>query len=219
MKRKERIGALSVLSALSLIVTGMAFLAGLTTYAMVASTMTVALIVALIMYVYNSQTDETVYNANLKNILKTFDSILVKTTSIPDLKKKNIMRVESIDDLINAQIEIRKPIYYLVEEKCCSFILLGGDEVCLYVLKQTEDVVSSVEEKVNKIEEKRTENDAEKSLFDDIDKTMIIKLENLKSYKVSPISSDDDSEEEVEAESKSKTRAKAKVEVEAEAEA
>ena len=47
------------------------------------------------------------------------------------------------------------------------------------------------------IEEKRTENDAEKSLFDDIDKTMIIKLENLKSYKVSPISSDDDSEEEV----------------------
>jgi len=201
MKRKEKIGALSVLTALALIVTGIAFLAGLSNYGMVAATITVGLVIALVIYTYNSQTDETIYNANLKMILKTFDSILVKTKNVPDIKKKSIIRVESIDDLINAQIEIRKPVYYLTEEKCCSFILLGGDEVCLYVLKQTEDITSSVEDKINKIEEKRSENDTEKSLFDDIDKTMIIKLENLKSYKVSPINSKEEgSEQEIEAE-------------------
>ena len=194
MKRKDKISILLILTAISLITTSILYLNELYTYGMVFAVVTVALVVILAVYTYNSQTDETVYEANLRTILKTFDSILVKTTTIPDMKKKNIMRVETIDDLINAQIELRKPVYYLTEEKCCSFILLAGDEVCLYVLKQTEDVISKVEDKVNKIEAKRNKNEEEKSLFDDIDKTMVIKLENMKAYKVSPIgnNSEDD---------------------------
>ena len=55
-------------------------------------------------------------------------------------------------------------------------------------------MITNINNKVNKIEAKRNKNEEEKSLFDDIDKTMVIKLENMKAYKVSPIgnNSEDD---------------------------
>ena len=89
-----------------------------------------------------------------------------------------------MDDLVDAQIEIRKPIYYMIEgEDSCSFVLLDNSEACIYILKQNENVTSPLELIINEYEK---HNDIDASLLEDIERTTIIKLNNMKSFKVSP---------------------------------
>ena len=89
-----------------------------------------------------------------------------------------------MEDLIDAQIEIRKPIYYMIEgEDSCSFVLVDNNEVCIFILKQNEQVESPLELIINEYEKN---NDIDESLLEDIEKTTIIKLNNMKSFKVSP---------------------------------
>ena len=79
--------------------------------------------------------DFSVYNSNLKKMLKRYDTILVETSTIPDLDGKNVMIITNIEDLIDASVEIRKPIYYKKEKTYCNFILLDNQDVSIYLLK------------------------------------------------------------------------------------
>ena len=126
---------------------------------------------------FQSSNPEKKYQSNIKNILNTFDSILVKSNSVPELKDRNIIMVESMDDLVDAQLEIRKPICYLKQTESCSFVLLDEKEAYVYVEKLNENVKSPVEIEIKAL----------KSRTKSVDKTTIIKLSNKKSYRVSPV--------------------------------
>ena len=129
-----------------------------------------------------------VYESTVKRILNTYDSILVKSSSVPRLDAKNIILVETIDDLVDAQLEIRKPICYLKQTESCSFVLLDEKEAYVYVEKVNDDVTSPIEIEIreSRIRGKNIEEmDAE--MLRDIERTTIVKLSNKKSYKVSPI--------------------------------
>ena len=129
-----------------------------------------------------------VYESTVKRILNTYDSILVKSSSVPRLDGKNIILVETIDDLVDAQLEIRKPICYLKQTESCSFVLLDEKEAYVYVEKVNDDVTSPIEIEIreSRIRGKNIEEmDAE--MLRDIERTTIVKLSNKKSYKVSPI--------------------------------
>ena len=52
------------------------------------------------------------YERKIHKILKTYNSILVKCKNIPILSDKNIVIVEDIGSMVNAQIETIKPILY-----------------------------------------------------------------------------------------------------------
>ncbi len=153
-------------------------------YALIAFAVAVVLIITLITYILNTRNEEAIYNSTLKRVLNNYDAILVESHNFPDLKGKNIIKVTNMDDLVDAQIEIRKPIYYMIEgEDSCSFVLLDNSEACIYILKQNENVTSPLELIVNEYEK---HNDIDASLLEDIERTTIIKLNNMKSFKVSP---------------------------------
>jgi hypothetical protein len=86
---------------------------------------------------------------------------------------------------MDAQLELRKPIYYMIEgEDSCSFVLLDNTEACIYILKKNDEVESPLELIIAEYEKHA---DIDESLLADIERTTIIKLSNMKSFRVSPI--------------------------------
>ncbi|MBR2246802.1 MAG: hypothetical protein IJ880_07260, partial [Bacilli bacterium] len=71
--------------------------------------------IIFLLHIFKKTDIESIYNSNLKKMLKRYDTILVETSTIPDLDGKNIMIITNIEDLIDASVEIRKPIYYKKE--------------------------------------------------------------------------------------------------------
>lgn len=196
MNRTVKI-AILVVAAIAAAVTGfLLYQNELTSYALIAAAVTVILLITTITYALNTRNEEAIYNSTLKKVLNNYDAILVESHNFPDLKGKNIIKVTNMDDLVDAQIEIRKPIYYMIEgEDSCSFVLLDNSEACIYILKQNENVTSPLELIINEYEK---HNDIDASLLEDIERTTIIKLNNMKSFKVSPYKKDKDTENKVE---------------------
>ena len=151
-----------------------------------------------IKYIFDNSSPAKAYESNIKNILNTFDSILVQSNAVPKLEGRNIINVETIDDLVDAQLEIRKPICYYKQSESCSFALLDDKEAYIYIEKLNPDVVSplEIEIKENKIKNKSKE-EMDDEMLRDIERTTIVKLSNKKSYKVSPIRKDKKKEDNV----------------------
>ena len=166
-------------------------------YAMVCVTGALALIVFGVRYLIIGSNPTKIYENNIKNILNTFDSVLVKSSTVPKLIGKNIILVEGMDDLIDAQLEIRKPICYYKQTESCSFVLLDDKEAYIYIEKLNSDVLSPIEIEINdiKIKQKNSE-DLDSEMLKDIEKTTIVKLSNKKIYKVSPINKESKSSSE-----------------------
>ena len=148
----------------------------------------VVLVIMGINLIHVGSSPEKMYEANVKDILVTFDSILIQNNEVPKIDSRNVIIVESIDDLVDAQLEIRKPICYFKQTESCAFVLLDDKEAYVYVEKLNDDVVSPLEIAIKdeKIKNKSV-NDVDSEMLRDIDKTTIVRLSNRKSYKISPI--------------------------------
>ena len=120
------------------------------------------------------------YDKKIHKILKTYDSILVKCKNIPILSDKNIIMVDAIEGMVNAQIETRKPILYFKEEDSISFMLLDGNETYVYIVKANEAKENTVEKIINNIE--IAKNTFVKDILSKIEKMLLnsnIKNENI----------------------------------------
>jgi len=160
-------------------------------YSIICFTVAVILIIFGIKFVLDSSNPNKAYESSVRSILNTFDSILVKSNSLPKLIGRNIIIVDNIDDMVDAQLEIRKPICYYKQTESCSFVLLDDKEAYVYVEKLNEDVVSPIEIELNDIKLKqKNQEDMDSEMLKDIERTTIVKLSNKKSYKVSPIRKD-----------------------------
>lgn len=80
----------------------------------------------------------SLYNKELKKILKTYDGIIVNVNLLPKYKNKNIIEVNSFNELLDAHVEIRQPISYYEEHKKAIFMLINGDFIWRYILKDNE---------------------------------------------------------------------------------
>ncbi|MBO5138107.1 MAG: hypothetical protein J6B89_00495 [Bacilli bacterium] len=118
-------------------------------YLIISLTLLIVLILALIIYVKHIMNPDNIYNGDLKQILKTYDSILVEINKLPKLYDKNIIEVKSVEELIDAQVEIRKPIYFKLDVDACSFILLDGNEACVFVFKRNSSDITDLEKVIN----------------------------------------------------------------------
>lgn len=106
------------------------------------------IIISLIFYFINyfSNTNpKTKYVSSLNNLLKTYDGVLVEIDNIPELSKKNIILVKNITELIDAQAEIKKPIYFYKEKYACIFLLIDMNEALIYVFKLNGKIKSSID--------------------------------------------------------------------------
>lgn len=154
---------------------------------------------------FTSSNPNKLYESKVRNLLNTYDSILVKSNTIPSLEGRNIVNVEKMEDLVDAQLELRKPICYLKQTESCSFVLLDEKEAYVYVEKLNDDVVSPVEIELKNLRIKeKDKDDMDSEMLKGIEKTTIVKLSNRKSYKVSPVrKKKEDNAEEVKTEEQS----------------
>lgn len=139
--------------------------------------------------IFGKKDDEKIYNKTINKILNTYDSILIRSNSVPNLEGKNIISVLSIEDLVDAQLEIKKPICYIKQVESTSFILLDDKEAYVHTIKLYEGTVSPLEIELKNIniKNKTINEDASFDLLEKIEKTTFIILPNKQSYKVSPL--------------------------------
>ena len=159
-------------------------------YALIVFAIAVSFIIQELTYRFTGDTKEEKYETKLKKILKTYDSVLAETRKVPVIDSEKVILVNSLDDLIDAQLELRKMIYYFKQSDNCSFVLFDQSQANIFILKSNEEVISPLEIEINnnKIKNKnKNKNDIDEETLNEIDKTTIIKLPNDKAYKISPV--------------------------------
>lgn len=159
-------------------------------YTIFFATLSAVVLLGIVIYSFDTKDEKTIYLSNLKKVLKSYDAVLVDSENLPELRGKNILMVTNVSDMIDAQIEIRKPIYYKREVDSCAFVIIDGKEACVYIMKLNNSVVSPLEIRINELLKESAQKKNKKSVLSGIDKTTIIKLDNMKSYKVSPVRKD-----------------------------
>ena len=186
---KNKIGFVFIgLAVLFGIVGGVLLTTSLSGYSILAFTIAVVFLLFGVTNLFKSGNPNIQYESTVKDILNTFDSILVKSNTVPNLDGRNIVTVMSIDDLVDAQLEIRKPICYIKQTESCSFVLLDEKEAYIYIHKLNDDVVSPVEIAIQEQKvKKKSKDEMDSEMLREIEKTTVVKLSNQKSYKVSPI--------------------------------
>lgn len=187
MKRDTKIILLACLSVLIIAISIVLLTTNYSSYAILTFTVSIVLITYTILYYNETKDIYTIYKNELKRILNTYDSLLVKSSTLPEMKNHNIIKVASMEDLVYAQMVIKKPIYFYEEEKNCSFVLIDEKEICVYILKTNDDLISATDIIIDQIRKAPKVEDIDHSILDDIENTTIIKLDNHKTYKVSPI--------------------------------
>jgi len=171
-----------VILAIVLIVTLITQLYG---FFIVLLTLFVVFIVLLSIYIREKPDEFSVYQKEKKRILRTYGSVIVEVETLPNIAGKNLIKVKSIDDLVDAQLELREPIYYKNDNDSCFFLLLHYNEACVYILKLNEDVISPTEQSIRFM--KKEDPLSYDSLLDNIENTLVLKLDELKSVRISPI--------------------------------
>ena len=118
-------------------------------YALIVFAIAVSFIIQELTYRFTGDTKEEKYETKLKKILKTYDSVLVETRKVPVIDSEKVILVNSLDDLIDAQLELRKMIYYFKQSDNCSFVLFDQNQANIFILKSNEEVISPLEIEIN----------------------------------------------------------------------
>lgn len=159
-----------------------------TNYAFVVFAIAIGVGIITFIFRRDNRNPSAKYESSVKNILSTYDSVLVESKKVPKIDDKNVILVKAIGDLIDAQIELRKPIYYFKQTDSCSFTLFDGDQALIYIIKKDEGTLAPIEIEIkNNLLKKKNRNDIDEEILEQINKTTIVKLPNEKSYKVSPV--------------------------------
>jgi len=185
-------------NVLGFILLGVAFLiliAGLvmlktafSNYAIIAYAAAAVLGFVGIYYIITNISPQAAYDSSVRSVLNTYDSVLVQSNKVPNLEGRNIVYIGTMDDLIDAQLEIRKPICYVKQSESCSFVLLDEKEAFVHIMKISPDVLSPLEIEIKENDLKvKNKDEMDAEMLKEIEKTTIVKLSNQKSYKVSPI--------------------------------
>lgn len=187
MNNKRNITVFSVLALIILaVVIIITLVSNLTGFSIILSALFIILTICLGIYLKEEPDEYSAYVKNKKRILKTYDSVIVEVENIPNIAGKNIIKVKSIEDLVDAQLELREPIYYKNDNDSCFFLLLHYNEACVYILKMNESIVSPTEQSIKymKVEETETRNE---NILENVENTIVYKLDELRSFKISPI--------------------------------
>ncbi len=150
-------------------------------------TLFIILLISLGFYIKEKPDEYSVFQKEKKRILKTYSSAIIEVENLPNIAGKNIIKVKSMDDLVDAQLELREPIYYKNDNDSCFFLLLHYNEACVYILRLNPDVISPTEQSLRFIQKEDAKQLNYESLLDNIENTLVLKLDELRSVKISPV--------------------------------
>lgn len=178
---------LSMVFFVLLIVSGLFTINKLYTYSIVFITLTVLTFIYLLILLFRKEDPFNKFQREFNVITKTYDPILVEVKKIPEFDVKNIILLPFFEKIVDIQYDLKKPILYFKNDNTCSFMLLDVDIAYVYVLKVEDNVISPIDDVIAKIELETIKRKNNKKILEDIDKTTIIRLDDLKEYRVSPI--------------------------------
>ena len=122
-------------------------------YLIVLGVVTIVLIIFIMLEIKKSKMDANKkYIYLLKRTLKIYNPVLVETKNFPETKNKSVLKVGDMNDLVNAQYEIKKPIYYIKGDDSTVFYLIDNDVILVYFIKIYDDVLSSLEIKLDNLD-------------------------------------------------------------------
>lgn len=100
----------------------------------------VLVILKLILKYYSDYKSKGLYERTLNKILNTYDSILVSAYSMQSIDDLSIVYVNSFEELVDAQAEVRLPINYKEnkERQTTTFILVRNNMAWAYVLRESD---------------------------------------------------------------------------------
>lgn len=111
------------------------------TLAVIMLVVSILLFIQEISKVIKSDKQQSKYIKELNKILTANTEVIVRVKNIINLKDSNIIEVESIEALLDAQNELRIPIAYFEtkrnKEGC--FVIVNGKEAWRYIFKIEED--------------------------------------------------------------------------------
>ena len=123
----------------------------------------------------------SLYGDKVDKLLKTYNPILISTTSFPNLKDKSILPIEKINDLFDAQAEVREPIYYIRTADSTAFFIINDDSILISFVKAGNDE-TELEADFKKAQQLAINLDNIK----DIDHTIVVQDKD-KSFSISPL--------------------------------
>lgn len=101
----------------------------------VTFTITGLLFIYMAVKIFTKNDKKTIYERKLKNILKTYDSILVYSKDKINLNDIDVLKIKTMNDLMKAQQIINKPIIYEDLENSSNFIINDEEKILVYTLK------------------------------------------------------------------------------------
>ncbi len=187
MSKKSKTTILIIALIIYAVIICIALLNNLTGPAIILSALFAILAICLGIYIREEPDEFSTFIKNKKRILKTYNSIIVEVEDIPNIAGKNIIKVKSIEDLVDAQLELREPIYYKNDNDSCFFMLLHYNEACIYILRMNDDVVSPTEQSIKYMKLDNEPKDQNENILENVENTIVYKLDELRSFKISPI--------------------------------
>lgn len=127
------------------------------------------------------------YQSTVKNILKTYDVILVEIDNLPDISDRKLVNTTSFKDMVNIEYEFRKPVYYVHDVDSYDFMLLTDEDIYAYTLKKNEESLSRLEKYMSDKVKNQSTNEKQLDVLDNLENTTVIKLDGDKEYVVSPM--------------------------------
>jgi hypothetical protein len=158
----------------------------LVSYSVLSLTFLAVSVIYFIYLLFVKTSKKDIYERKLRDILKTYDSIIVYSDGLAEINSDNLLLVSNFQDLVIAAEEYKGVIVYEDDKTSSAFILNNEDTTLIYLLKSDEKETTRIERlALRKLSE--TKKRGKSGILDDIDKTTIVKLKNNKKYKVSPI--------------------------------
>lgn len=124
------------------------------------------------------------FNEYVRTIIDNNESILVEIDKFPDLNNKKIYRTKTIDDLLNMETSVKKPIYYITNNDSYDFILLDNKKVYINTIRKNKNIISCLDLYLSDLNNNKKD---QYDLIEDLDKTTIIKVDKDKEYIVYPL--------------------------------
>ena len=159
----------------------------LNTFAIVSVTLTIILLLCFLKTFFEVENPEATYDRTLRDLLKTYEPLLVDVRKLPDLDVKNIIVTSSFEKMVDIQYELKKPIFYKKCLNTCSFVLLDNDVAYVHIMRIRPESLSPLDDVIKNIEIENKKRRKDKKILEGIDKTTIIKLDDFTEYKVSPV--------------------------------
>lgn len=110
----------------------------------------VACLLKLLELLFLLSPKQSKYDKYIKKLLTEYDRLIVETPTTPDFSNKNIIKIERIEEIIDARDNLKRPVMYhnLINHHKSYFYIESENTVYLYVVKATD--IDDKKEKNNK---------------------------------------------------------------------